>query len=259
MAVDITNLDSLRAAYTDIKSSMPPVGGVMNAAMVLRDRFSHHVSWEDFSAVLAPKIIGSKNLDEMFGNEQLDFFIYFSSTTSVVGNIGQSAYAAANYYMASLVQQRRKRGLAGSIVHIAILTGFGYIFRRNSEHAETIYKALLPRFDRQSETDLHEMLAEAIVCGRPGSYQTAELITGIKPVSQGDWHEDPWLSGYSDQELQDDSSEGQGVGSVSVKAQLSAAEDPAECLAILQRCFALAVGNLLDIDPEKLDSNMPAT
>jgi hypothetical protein len=101
------------------------------------------------------------------------------------------------------------------------------------------------------------MLAEAIVCGRPGSDQTAELITGIKPVSQGEWHEDPRLSGYGDQELQDDSSEGQGVGSVSVNAQLSAAEDPAECLAILQRCFALAVGNLLEIDPEKLDSNMP--
>ncbi len=34
------------------------------------------------------------------------------------------------------------------------------------------------------------MLAEAIVCGRPGSDQTAELITGVKPVSQGEWHED---------------------------------------------------------------------
>jgi SAM-dependent methyltransferase/NADP-dependent 3-hydroxy acid dehydrogenase YdfG len=255
MAVDITSLDSLRAAYAEIKSSMPPVGGVMNAAMVLRDRLFHRVSWEDFSAVLAPKIKGSKNLDEIFGNIQLDFFICFSSTTSIVGNIGQSAYAAANFYMASLIQQRRARGLAGSIIHIAILTGFGYIFRRDSEHAETIYKALLPRFDRQSETDLHGMLAEAIVCGRPGSDQTAELITGIKPVSQGEWHEDPRLSCYGSQLLHDDPTEGQGAGLVSVKAQLGAAEDPVECLAILERCFALAVGNLLEIDPEKLDSN----
>ena len=207
IAVDITNLDALRAACAHIKSSMPPVGGVMNAAMVLRDRLFHHVPWEDFSAVLAPKIMGSKNLDEIFGNEQLDFFICFSSTTSIVGNIGQSAYAAANFYMASLVQQRRNRGLAGSIIHIAILTGFGYIFRRDSEHAETIYKALLPRFDRQSETGLHGMLAEAIVCGRPGSDQTAELITGVKPVSQGEWHEDPRLSSYGSQQLQDDLSE----------------------------------------------------
>jgi len=257
MAVDITNLNSLRAAYDDIKSSMPPVGGVMNAAMVLRDRLFQHISWEDFSTVLAPKINGTRNLDQIFGNEPLDFFICFSSTTSIVGNIGQSAYAAANYYMASLVQQRRNRGLAGSIVHIAILTGFGYIFRRDSEHAETIYKGLLPRFDRQSETDLHEMLAEAIVCGRSGSDQTAELITGIKPVSKGEWHEDPRLSCYSDQHLQDASSEGQATGSVSVKDQLAGAEDPAECPFILERCFGLALGNMLEIDPEKLDRNMP--
>ncbi|RLL93108.1 hypothetical protein CFD26_100945 [Aspergillus turcosus] len=45
---------------------------------------------------------------------------------------------------------------------------------------------ILPRFDRQSETDLHEMLAEAIVCGRPGSDQTAEPITGVRTVFQGE-------------------------------------------------------------------------
>jgi len=160
--------------------------------------------------------------------------------------------------MASLVQQRRNRGLAGSVIHIAILTGFGYIFRRDAEHAETIYKAILPRFDRQSETDLHEMLAEAIVCGQPGSGQTAELITGIRTVFQGEWRDDPRLSCYSgQQQLQDDSSQGQAAGSISVKAQLAAAEDPAECLVILENCFALALGNLLEIDPEQLDSSRP--
>ena len=258
MAVDIADMDSLRAAYADIKSSMPPIGGVMNAAMVLRDRLFRHLSWEDFAVVLAPKMVGSKNLDEVFGDKQLEFFICFSSTTSIVGSIGQSAYAAANHYMASLVQRRLQRGLAGSVIHIAILTGFGYIFRRDSEHAEAIYKAILPRFDRQSETDLHEMLAEAIVCGRPGSDQTAELITGIRTVFQGEWRDDPRLSCYSgQQQLQDDSSKEQAAGSVSVKAQLAAAEDPAECLVILEKCFALALANLLEVDPEQLDSNIP--
>jgi hypothetical protein len=100
------------------------------------------------------------------------------------------------------------------------------------------------------------MLAEAVVGGRPGS-ETAELITGVKPVSQGEWHEDPRLSCYTGQQMQDDSNEGQGTGSISVKAQLAAAEDPAERLVVLEKCFALALGNLLEIDPENLDSNMP--
>ena len=165
--------------------------------------------------MLASKMVGSKDLDEVFGDEQLDFFICFSFTTSVVGSIGQSAYASANYYMASLVQRRLQCGLAGSVIHIAILTGFGYIFRRDSEYAEIIYKAILPRVDRQSETNLHEMLAKAIVCGRPGSGQTAELI---RTVFQGKWRDDPRLSYYSgQQQLQDDSSQEQAAGSVNVK------------------------------------------
>ncbi|KAL4796631.1 hypothetical protein BDV19DRAFT_388136 [Aspergillus venezuelensis] len=266
MALDIANMDSLRAVHNEIKSSLPPIGGVMNAAMVLRDRLFHHMSWDDFSAVLAPKVEGSRNLNEIFGSdEQLDFFICFSSTTSIVGSIGQSAYAAANHYMASLVRQRRERGLAGSIVHIAILTGFGYIFRRDSEHAETIYKAILPRFERQSETDLHEMLAEAIVAGRPGTHNdglsnTAELITGIRTAFQGEWRDDPRLSYYlGQQELQDDddsSRQAQTGSSASVKAQLADVTDPAECLSIVEGCFARALGNLLELDPEGLDRNM---
>lgn len=259
MAVDIVNMSSLRAAHADITSSMPPIGGVMNAAMVLRDRLFHHLSWEDFAAVLAPKVVGSRNLDELFGDEQLDFFVCFSSTTSIVGSIGQSAYAAANYYMASLVQQRLGRGLAGSVIHIAILTGFGYIFRRDSEHAETIYKAILPRFERQSETDLHEMLAEAIVCGRPGAKnRTAELITGIRTVFQGEWRDDPRLACYSgQQQLQDDAGQEVAAGSASVKAQLAAAADQAECLLVLEKGFRVALGNMLEIHPEQLDGNMP--
>ncbi|KAL4968119.1 uncharacterized protein BDV14DRAFT_197349 [Aspergillus stella-maris] len=272
MPLDIANMDSLRLLHSEIKSSMPPIGGVMNAAMVLRDRLFHHMSWEDFSAVLAPKVEGSRNLNELFGSadeaEKLDFFICFSSTTSIVGSIGQSAYAAANHYMASLVRQRRERGLAASIVHIAILTGFGYIFRRDSEHAETIYKAILPRFERQSETDLHEMLAEAVVTGRPSTdtdddfsfTNTAELITGIRTSFQGEWRDDPRLSYYlGQQELQDDadsSSQAQTGLSASVKAQLAGVTDPAECLSIVEECFARALGNLLELDPEGLDRNM---
>ncbi|KAI0506256.1 hypothetical protein F5B22DRAFT_650963 [Xylaria bambusicola] len=258
MAADIVNMDSLRAAHAEIKSTMPPIGGVMNAAMVLRDRLFHHLPWEDFYATLAPKVVGSKNLDAVFGDEPLDFFICFSSTTSIVGSIGQSAYAAANHYMASLVQGRRQRGLAGSLIHIAILTGFGYIFRRDSDHAETIYKAILPRFNRESETDLHEMLAEAVVCGRPGSGQTGELITGIRPVFQGEWRDDPRLSCYSgQQQQQDDAGAQQSGGAASIKSQLADAEDAAECLTILEQGFKIALGNMLEIDPQVLDSKLP--
>lgn len=38
VSVDVTNKEGLRAAYTKIKSSMPPIGGIINGAIVLQDR-----------------------------------------------------------------------------------------------------------------------------------------------------------------------------------------------------------------------------
>lgn len=60
------------------------------------------------------------------------------------------------------------------------------------------------------------------------------------------------------QELQgDDERQGQSGSFISVKAQLSNTEDPAECLSILEKSFAQALGNLLELDPEGLDCSMP--
>lgn len=166
-AVDVTSKEGLRAACDEIKSCMPPISGVINGAMVLRDRLFNDMPWADFEAVLAPKVAGTRNLDELFDerNDSLDFFIVLSSATSFVGTIGQPAYRMANHFMASLVRQRRECGLAGSVVIIGFLTGLGYILRSEKAHLAAIEKSLLPRLNRQAETDLHEMLAEAIVCG----------------------------------------------------------------------------------------------
>jgi nucleoside-diphosphate-sugar epimerase/NAD(P)-dependent dehydrogenase (short-subunit alcohol dehydrogenase family) len=260
MTVDITSREALRAAYAEIKSGMPPVGGVINGAMVLRDRLFVDMSWADFEVVLAPKVAGTQNLDELFGenDEALDFFIALSSATSLVGTMGQSAYSAANHFMASLVRQRRGRGLPGSVVVIGFLTGLGYIFRSDKEHLAAIEKSLLPRLNRQSETDLHEMLAEAIVCGRPDSDQPAELITGIRTAFQEAWHEDPRLSCYLAQEgVQEGTGPEEVNGNIRVEAQLAAAEEPKEGLAVLEKCFSQALGNMLQLDPAEIAGDVP--
>ncbi|KAI9654398.1 MAG: Type I Iterative PKS [Bathelium mastoideum] len=260
VSVDVTNKEGLRAAYAEMKLSMPPIGGIINGAMVLRDRPFVDTSWDDFEMVLAPKVAGTRNLDELFGeNEALDFFIVLSSATSIVGIIGQSAYSAANHYMASLVRHRRGRGLAGSVVVIGFLTGLGYIFRSDKKHRAAIEKSLLPRLDRQAETDLHDMLAKAIECGRPDSDQPSELITGIRKTFTEAWHEDLRLSCYLVQESvqEEGTRQEQADGNIKVEVQLAAIEDPKEGSAILVKCFSQALGNMLQLDPTQIDADKP--
>lgn len=275
MAVDITNLASLRAAVTAIRADMPPIGGVMNGAMILRDRLFQNMPWDDFAAVLAPKVAGSRNLDAVLcedeKKEPLDFFICLSSITSIAGNVGQSAYAAANQYMTGLVRQRRRRGLAASVLHIAILTGFGYIHRSDAAHADTMNRSLRTRYHNQAEPDLHAMLAEAVVSGRvrdgdsdSDSTTGGELITGLRTVFEGEKQQpqDPRLARYlRDDEGDDlDASAEHGAAAMSVQAQLTevgADDDAGQQRAVLERAFAIALGKLLEMEPATIDPARP--
>lgn len=106
---------------------MPPIGGVANGAMVLRDSSFMKVSFDDFQAVLGPKVKGTINIDRLFSdpNQLLDWFIGFSSVAGTVGNPGQSGYTAGSCFIKALVDRRRKQGLAGSVIDITRLVGLG--------------------------------------------------------------------------------------------------------------------------------------
>lgn len=159
---------------------MPPIAGIANGAMVLRDSTFENMTLSDWQACVRPKVEGTLILDELFHTTQLDFFITFSSLTCVIGNIGQANYAAANAFMAALCAQRRnQRGVAGSTMDLSSVVGLGVVERSDIVNAGD----LAGRGVRSiAETDVHQLFAEAIVAGRPGSGEMAEIVTGIKPM-----------------------------------------------------------------------------
>lgn len=95
-AADVTKKQDVVKLRNLILGSMPPVGGVANGAMVLSDKMFADMSYESFQDVLRPKVDGSRNLDEVFSGDDLDFFILFSSISAVTGQRSQANYAAAN-------------------------------------------------------------------------------------------------------------------------------------------------------------------
>ena len=96
----------METLYKEICSTLPPIAGVAQGAMVLRDTPTRDMTIENMQDVLRPKVDGSVYLHELFSENNLDFFIFFSSMVAVIGNIGQSNYSAAHGFMASLAAQR---------------------------------------------------------------------------------------------------------------------------------------------------------
>ncbi|HXH40758.1 MAG TPA: SDR family NAD(P)-dependent oxidoreductase [Thermoanaerobaculia bacterium] len=111
---DVSNVDDVRNLVKETKSRFGQINGVIHAAGVLRDSLIRNKTPEEMSAVFAPKVFGTVYLDELTKDEDLDFFVTFSSLAAVQGNGGQCDYSFANHYMDSLAAERERRRTEGT-------------------------------------------------------------------------------------------------------------------------------------------------
>nr|ALQ32917.1 putative polyketide synthase [Fusarium redolens] len=92
---DITNEEQMRNAVSYC-TALPPVRGVVQGALALKDRTFSQMTVGEWKQPLQPKIVGTINLDKYFASPDLAFFVALSSIVSVIGKSGQSNYAAGN-------------------------------------------------------------------------------------------------------------------------------------------------------------------
>lgn len=66
-------------------------------------------------------------------NMDLDFFIMFSSVASMMGNVSQASYAAANSFLDGLAAYRRHTlGLPGLSINWGPISGAGVLTRQTN-------------------------------------------------------------------------------------------------------------------------------
>jgi acyl carrier protein len=92
---------------------------------VLEDGVLLQQDWGQFFRVLRTKAEGAWHLHHLTLNEQLDFFVLFSSAAALLGSPGQGNYAAANAFLDGLAQQRRAAGLPGLSINWGAWSGTG--------------------------------------------------------------------------------------------------------------------------------------
>src|SRR5205823_1174338 len=79
ITADATNLDALGEAYNTILQTHPAIHGVVHSAIVLHDQSLAGMDEPTFRATLSAKVDVSVNMDRVFGEEELDFMLFFSS------------------------------------------------------------------------------------------------------------------------------------------------------------------------------------
>ncbi|KAI9776743.1 MAG: putative Hybrid PKS-NRPS biosynthetic cluster [Geoglossum umbratile] len=251
LAADVTSKQSLTELYNRLASTLPPIAGVVQGAMVLRDAMLIDMTIEQFNSVLAPKVEGSKNLDELFSNDTLDFFVMFSSATCVTGNIGQSNYSVANMFMTGLAAQRRKRGLAGSVINIGAILGVGYVTRETSQELQN--NLLKSGHVWMSEEDFHTLFAEAVLAGSPALGLNPEINSGLRTINESDkqrplWSFSPKFQHLVKQEEVVVAEDSRAGARVPIRLLLAAASSADLAMELLRETFIAKLNVMLQLD-----------
>ncbi len=104
---DISNQEDVK----QVLAECPNLGGIFHTAGVLDDGLLSVQTSMRFQKVMSSKVQGAWNLHTLTQGLPLSFFVCFSSAASLLGNAGQSNYAAANAFLDALAHYRRSQGL----------------------------------------------------------------------------------------------------------------------------------------------------
>ncbi|KAI1495101.1 putative polyketide synthase [Biscogniauxia mediterranea] len=177
---DVGDLSFVRQVFKGTRPTR--IAGVIQGAMVLRDKPYEMMTHDDYHAPVYAKVVGTWNLHHAALQEQkqpLDFFTMLSSISGVVGNKGQANYAAANAFLDAFASYRLQQGLSANTVDLGAIEDVGYIAEQGG--------GLEARFDKRQWTPINEGVLRQFVTysvfqqtGTPlNALSRAQLITGL--------------------------------------------------------------------------------
>ncbi|KAK3292170.1 uncharacterized protein B0H64DRAFT_466731 [Chaetomium fimeti] len=187
---DVGDIESVRRLFQTVT---PRVGGIVQGAMVLRDRPLENMTFDDYRTAIHAKVQGTWNLhlasQEAGPKHALDFFTMLSSTSGIIGNKGQANYAAANTFLDAFASYRRALGLRAHTVDLGVIEDVGYVAEQDD--------GLEVRFDKRQwtpigETMLRRILTHSVLQQTPDDepinpLSAAQMITGVAvPLQRAD-------------------------------------------------------------------------
>ncbi len=159
---DVTDRVALADVLAKLGADLPPLCGIVHAAMVIDDALLRNLTRPQLHRVLAPKVLGALHLDALTEGVPLDFFVLYSSATTLFGSPGQGNYVAANMTLEGLAADRRVRGEPATCISWGPIEDVGYL-ARNVE----VKDALVARLGGQPlrADEALAILEEVLVCG----------------------------------------------------------------------------------------------
>ncbi len=254
-ACDIADKQAVAVLFKEFGHDLPPLKGLVHAAMVIDDGLISNMSHEQFNNVLSPKIAGAWNLhnattidnkleDNQLADSQLDFFVMYSSATTYLGNPGQANYVAGNAFLESLARYRKSKGLTATYAAWGAIDDVGFL-ARNEEIKEAL-QSRLGGIALSSAQALH-MLEKLILSDKAGAAVIDfdwNVIQRIMPGARS--------PKYAEQQRQVKHTDSDSSEDIQT---LIANKKPDEIQEIIIGLLLTEIEHILRLPREKLDTN----
>ena len=126
---DAASASDVESLLGEIDRTLPPLRGIVHAATVYDDRVILEMDTAAFERPMHSKAYGAWNLHLQTRKRSLDFFVLLSSVSTVLGNVGQANYAAANAFCDGLAFHRQGLGLPATSIQLDRIRDVGHAAR----------------------------------------------------------------------------------------------------------------------------------
>ena len=115
----VTSMAAVKAMVEQAKDTFGGLHAIINPAGILRDGMFHKIHDADWDAVIEVHLRGAYNVTrasiELFRAQQDGAYVLFTSTSGLIGNIGQANYAAAKLGVMGLSRIIAMEGAAKNV------------------------------------------------------------------------------------------------------------------------------------------------
>ncbi|WP_438431720.1 SDR family NAD(P)-dependent oxidoreductase [Gorillibacterium sp. sgz500922] len=141
VCADVSSLTDMRGAMEQLRRQYGRINGVIHAAGVVGKGFLVTKDKQFFHEVLKPKVMGTWVLNQVTEQDELDFFVMFSSGVALSGEVGQGDYTAANSYLDAFAAYRSRLGKPALSINWVVWEGLR-MAEGNSIAIDGVFKPL---------------------------------------------------------------------------------------------------------------------
>lgn len=262
---DVSDETSFLEAMEQCSRDLPPVKGVIQMAMVLRDVVFEKMAYEQWTVPLRPKIQGTWNIHQYFDESRpLDFFVICSSTSGIHGYPSQSQYAAGNTYQDALAAYRRARGLKAIAVNLTIIREVGILAEQGTTGNIAIWEEALGI----KEPAFHALM-KSLVTGQEGPIGSEllppQLSTGLGTadimaahnLALPDYFQDPRFGPLAVSTVSTRAAGDGRAAAVSLASKLVEAGNVDKATEVITDALVTKVADILQVPTSEVDPSRP--